>query len=406
MEVYSFTLPNGIRVVFSPDDSYIAHIGFFINAGSRDEKPHQHGLAHFIEHVIFKGTKKRRLNQIFSRIENVGGELNAYTTKEETCIQASFLKEYLNRSLELIADIVFNASFPDNEIEKEKTVIIDEINSVKDNPSDFIFDHFDQHIFQNSSLGRSVLGDPEIILKFSRNHILQFIQSNYTTDQMVISIVGNYSEKFVKKITEKHFGWVAASKRAHQRELTLVYQPFYLEFEKNLNQSHCIIGTRAYSYSHPRRIVLALINNMLGGPGMNARLNLELREKHGYTYNIESSYSAYYDAGVFSIYFGTDRKKLKKCIDIVNKELMRLRIKKLSTLQLSIAKKQLLGQLAISSENKENLMLAMGKSFLVFNKFEDLAEIREKLDKITTTEILEVANELFEPDKLSVLIYL
>ncbi|MGC8823017.1 MAG: M16 family metallopeptidase [Bacteroidales bacterium] len=399
------TLSNGIRIVFAPNRSPITYTAFFINAGSRDELSHEHGLAHLIEHMIFKGTIRRKAHHIIGRMENVGGELNAYTTKEETCIHATFLNDYLERAWELMADIIFHATFPENELEKEKSVIIDEINSFRDNPAEVIFDDFDQRLFESSALGRNILGTPETLLKLERSHLLHFIERNYHTDQMVVSVVGNYSFDKLKRLAQKYFEGYPARLRDFSREKPPASPLFQVQLQKNLNQTHCVIGTQAYGFNNPRRLTLLLLNDILGGPGMNSRLNVELRERRACAYNIESSYVSYSDTGIFSVYFGCDARKLDKCLTLIHKELTQFRTKRMSDLRLHLAKRQLMGQLAISVENNENLLMALGKSILVYNHFDSLAEVAQKLDNIDASMLLDVANEIFDPQRLSTLIY-
>ncbi|MGC8803597.1 MAG: M16 family metallopeptidase [Bacteroidales bacterium] len=399
------TLSNGIRIVFAPNRSPITYTAFFINAGSRDELSHEHGLAHLIEHMIFKGTIRRKAHHIIGRMENVGGELNAYTTKEETCIHATFLNDYLERAWELMADIIFHATFPENELEKEKSVIIDEINSFRDNPAEVIFDDFDQRLFESSALGRNILGTPETLLKLERSHLLHFIERNYHTDQMVVSVVGNYSFDKLKRLAQKYFEGYPARLRDFSREKPPASPLFQVQLQKNLNQTHCVIGTQAYGFNNPRRLTLLLLNDILGGPGMNSRLNVELRERRACAYNIESSYVSYSDTGIFSVYFGCDARKLDKCLTLIHKELTQFRTKRMSDLRLHLAKRQLMGQLAISVENNENLLMALGKSILVYNHFDILAEVVQKLDNIDASMLLDVANEIFDPQRLSTLIY-
>jgi predicted Zn-dependent peptidase len=405
MDYFTFSLPNGIKVIFKPVDSKIAHVGLFINAGSRDEAESEHGLAHFIEHVLFKGTTKRKSHHIISRLEDVGGELNAYTTKEETCIHASFMEEYIDRTLELISDIAFNATFPEKEIEKEKAVIIDEINSYKDNPSELIFDEYDEMLFPKQTLGRSILGTPNKLKKFKREHLLKFVHEKYYTNEMVICIIGNYKKDKLFWLVEKYFKSVMVTSRKVKRITAKSGKPFSTILTKDNFQSHCIIGSESFGFNDTRRLTLHLLNNILGGPGMNSRLNMSLRERHGCTYNIDSSYTPFFDTGIFSVYFGTDKENVEKCIKLVHKEFDLLKNNKLSTLQLSKAKKQLIGQLAIGSEHNENLMLTMGKSYMVFNKVDTLEEINQQIEAISTNNLLEVANDVLDTKKLSMLVY-
>lgn len=405
MEYQTYNLPNGIKLIHKPVKSIVAHAGIIINTGSRDEHEKEHGIAHFIEHMIFKGTKKRKAFHVLSRLEDVGGELNAYTSKEETCIYASFMIKDYQRAFELLSDIVFNSSFPERDIEKEKEVIIEEINSYLDQPGEQIFDDFEELIYDNASIGRNILGTPEKLRKLSKNTLNRFIQQHYNTDQMVVCSVGNLSFSRLVKYFEKHFGNVPSNSRKQQREEIGIYRPVKKMLEKNTFQSHCIIGNRAYDLNDKRRTDLHLLNNILGGQGLNSRLNLSLREKNGYAYNIESNYSPYFDTGVLSIYFGTDRKNLDKSINLTYKEFDKLKTKKLGQIQLARAKRQLTGQLMRSSEINENLMLAIGKSFLVYGKVESPEEINRKIETITASGLIEVANEILDNDQLSMLVY-
>ncbi len=405
MEYYSTTLDNGIRIIHKPVKSLVGHCAIMINAGSRDEKENEHGMAHFIEHVMFKGTQKRKAYHILSRLDDVGGELNAYTTKEDTCIYASFLMQDFERAVELLTDITFNSVFPKKEIEKEKEVIIDEINSYKDNPSELIFDEFEDLVFSDNPMGRDILGTPELLKSFSKNDILDFIKNNYHTDQIVFCSVGNMPEKKIEKIAHKYFDVLPENRRSKSRPDIKNYKPETRILDKNTYQSHVMIGNIAYSFQHKDRLGLSLLNNLLGGPGMNSRLNLSLREKNGIAYNIESLYTPYDGTGVFCIYYGTDEENIDRSLSIIKKELKKLRTKKLGILQLSKASRQLKGQLAISSDNKENLMLAMGKSYMLFNKFDSLETAYKKIDNITASDLQRIANEILDEDRLSMLIY-
>ena len=405
MEYQTYILSNGIKLIHKPVKSPVAHAGIIINTGSRDEHEEEHGIAHFIEHMIFKGTKKRKAFHVLSRLEDVGGELNAYTSKEETCIYASFMKKDYQRAFELLSDIVFNSSFPERELEKEKEVIIEEINSYLDQPGEQIFDDFEELIYKNAPIGRSILGTPEKLRKLSKNTLNRFIQQHYNTDQIIVCSVGNLSFPRLVKYFEKYFINVPTAYRTWQRKKAGYYHPEIKIIDKDTYQSHCIIGNRAYDLNDKRRTDLHLLNNILGGQGLNSRLNLSLREKNGYAYNIESNYSPYFDTGVLSIYFGTDRKNLEKSIKLTYKEFDKLKTKKLGQIQLVRAKRQLTGQLMRSSEINENLMLAIGKSFLVYGKVETPEEISWKIEAITASGLMEIANEILDTDQLSMLAY-
>ncbi len=405
MEYFIHTLDNGIRLIHLQVPNIVAQCGLIINAGSRDEKDEEHGMAHFIEHMFFKGTGKRKAYHILSRLEDRGGELNAYTTKEETVLYGSFLKEDYNIAMELISDIAFNSTFPSKELKREKEVILEEINSYKDTPSELIFDDFEELIFNGDALGRNILGEENSLKSFNRESISSFIKNNYFTDQMVFCSIGNISTKRIQSLFEKYYSKVPANKGERIRSNKNGYKPDSKILQKGTWQNHCIIGNVAYNLKDSRRIGMFLLNNILGGQGLNSRLNLSLREKNGFAYNVESSYQPYFDTGVFLIYFGTEQANLDKSISIARKELKKLRETQLGTTQLHKAKKQIKGNLARSYENHESYMLSMGKSLLVYGRVDPLDEIYRKIDLLSSQNLLDIANEVFDDDKLSTLIY-
>lgn len=405
MKHYIHTLNNGIRMIHLEVPNIVAHCGIIINAGSRDEQEEEHGMAHFIEHMFFKGTKKRKAYHILSRLEDRGGELNAYTTKEETVLHASFLREDYNIAIELLSDIAFNSTFPAKEIKKEKEVIVEEINSYKDTPSELIFDDFEEMIFDGDALGRNILGEENSLSSFNKQALTSFIQNNYFTDQIIFCSVGNISNRKIQKLVEKYFSNIPENTGDRKRINRNGYLPDSKSIEKGTWQNHCIIGNVAYNLKDTRRIGMFLLNNILGGQGLNSRLNLSLREKNGFAYNVESSYQPYFDTGVFLIYFGTEEANLNKSIAIAEKELKRLRDTRLGTTQLHKAKKQIKGNLARSYENHESYMLSMGKSLLVYDRVDSLDEIYRKIDLITSENLIEIANDVFDQKKLSRLIY-
>ncbi len=405
MELLEHKLDNGIRLVHKQVPNIIAHCGLIINSGSRDELENEHGVAHFIEHMLFKGTKKRKPFHILSRLEDRGGELNAYTTKEETTIYASFLKEDYNIALELIYDITFNSTFPAKEIKKEKEVINEEINSYKDSPSELIFDDFEELIFPGDPIGRNILGTPRSVNSITKATITEFIARNYNTYEMVVSSVGNISGKRIIALFEKHFSQIPANRGCQNRIKQKKYKADYRIIKKDTWQNHCIIGNIAFDLKNKKRIGMHLLNNILGGQGLNSRLNLSLREKNGFAYNVESNYHPYYDTGLFQIYFGTESENLEKSIQITLKEVKRLRDVKLGNIQLHRAKKQIKGILARAYENHESYMLSMGKSLLVYNRVDPVSVINSKIDSITADNLLEIANEVFCEKEVSTLIY-
>ncbi|MEJ6797290.1 MAG: pitrilysin family protein [Flavobacteriales bacterium] len=407
MEFHTFSLSNGLRVIFKRTNRPVSHCGIVINAGSRDEEAGQEGLAHYIEHCIFKGTKKRKTYHILSRLDNVGGEINAYTGKEDTWIYGSFLNEYLDRSLELISDIVLNSTFPQKEIEKEKDVIIDEISSYKDSPGEQIFDDFEELIFENHPLGNPVLGSEESVAKLSRDHILDFIEKNYSSETMVLSVLGDYTLAKVKKLAEKYFESVKRSNtKKGKREEFKIYKPSDIEIEMDTHQVHYIAGGIGYSSADERRTPLHLMNNYLGGPAMNSLLNLEVREKHGIAYNIESSYQPYSDTGVFEIYLGTDKKMFEKSKKLVDKQLKKLRENKLGVNQLQTAKNQVLGQIALAQESGVGTMMGLGTSYLFYDRVDTLSEVFARINKVTAEDVLAVANEVLDTSTFSSITYL
>jgi len=399
------TLPNGIRLIHRQKNGQIAHLALMVNTGSRDELSHEYGLAHLIEHMIFKGTKKRKAYHVLSRLENVGGELNAYTTKEETCLHASFLNAHTDRSMELLADIAFQASFPANELEKEKEVVLDEINAYRDNPSEEIFDEFEDQLFNGHPIGHPILGTEKTVKSFSRSDLFRFVKNNYATDQIVLALVGDLTfEKFLFK-SAKYFGQVEARKHSPKRLVNREKKPSFIQKERNSYLTHCILGNSSYDRKHPEKHSMLLLNNILGGPGLNSRLNLNIREKYGFAYNIESHYTAYSDTGVFLVYLGIDPRSAEKAMKLVYKELTKLKTLKLGSLQLHRAQQQLIGQLAIGFESGLSETLSIARSHLMFDKVDDMNQITQKILKLDASKILAVAEEVFNFDDFNTLIY-
>ncbi len=398
-------LQNGIRVLHKPSPSNISHTCIIINAGSRDENPSKDGLAHFIEHLLFKQTEKRNTNQILNRLELVGGDLNAYTTKEYTCVHASFLKPHLERSLDLFEDIVFHSVFPEEEMKKEKDVILDEIASYQDQPDEAINDDFEDLLFEGHPLGRNILGTPLTVQGLTKQDITDYHEANYRTDEIIIGILGDYNFKTIIRLSEKIFGGIPANLPERIREKTGTYSAKNLVFTKPINQSHCVIGNRSYSMHHKQKTAFLLLNNLLGGTGMSSRLNLEIREKYGIAYTIESNYTPMSDTGIFSIYFGTDTEKTEKAIKLVEKELRKLREQKLGPVQLRQAKDKFIGQIALGEENRIGLLISMSKSLLDYGRVDSPEEIFAKINAVSDSQVLEIANEMFDPKELSVMIF-
>lgn len=404
-KISEYILPNGIRIIHKHRSGAVAHLALMVNTGMRDELTDENGLAHFIEHMLFKGTKKRKAYHILSCLENVGGELNAYTTKEETCIHASFLKEFYNKAIELISDIAFNSTYPENELTKEKEVILDEINSYLDSPAEEIYDEFENNLYKGHEMGRNILGTTELVGGYTRSDILRFLKNNYSTDRMVIATIGDIPfERFMNKVVLHFNDYQKITTNIHRTKFTPL-PTFNVIQERNNHLSHCIMGGLSYDIDSEKKMQMVLLNNILGGPGMNSRLNLNIREKYGFAYTIESQYNAYSDTGNFSIYMGVDPQSLDKAINLVFKELNKLKDNKLGTIQLSNAKKQLIGQLALSGESSLGELLGITRAAFTKEGIEPMHETIRKIKDLSASDILEVANEVFDNNNINLLIY-
>lgn len=403
--IHFYTLPNGIRVVHIQNDSPVAYCGMGIHVGTRNEEGAESGMAHFIEHCMFKGTTHRNAWHILNRLEDVGGDINAYTEKEETFVYATVLDDYYERAMELVTDLVFYPTFPQNELDKEKDVIIDEINAYNDSPSELIYDDFEGVLFKDCSLGRSVLGEEKILEKYTTADALKFHQRCYGTDRMIFFSMGRMPLKKLQALDDKYLRVVPQHDSLLKNDIVSDYNVQHVVMDKDLHQVNYLAGTRAYSMSDERRFPLVLMNNILGGPGQNSRLNVAIRERGGMSYSVESSYTAYSDTGILSVYFSTDHKHKDKCIDLLKNELRRLREEKLSPSQLHRAQMQLKGQIAIAEENKESLALGIAKNFLYFGEYSPLEARIARIDEITAEQLQEVANDLLAEERLSTLLY-
>ena len=447
MKYNTYTLDNGLRIIHLPSDSQVVYCGYQINAGTRNEEPGEEGLAHFCEHVTFKGTERRKAWHILNCLESVGGDLNAYTNKEGTVYYSAILKEHIARAVDLLSDIVFHSVYPQAEIDKEVEVICDEIESYNDSPAELIYDEFENILFKGSPLGHNILGTAEQVRAFKTEDALRFTRKLYRPDNAIFFAYGDIDFKKLVKLIQKALGEcpkgrelacsadcksaetptkeriteetptgetpteemeagdanhkVQSSKFNVQSKVagqTIVMQ-------KNTHQAHVMIGTRAYDVNDDRRMPLYLLNNMLGGPGMNAKLNLALREHNGLVYTVESTMVAYGDTGTWSIYFGCDEHDVKRCLRLVRKELDKFMQKPLSDAQLKAAKKQIKGQIGVACDNRENFALDFGKSFLHYGWEKNVDRLYEQVDEITAVQIQAVAQELFDKDRLTTLIF-
>jgi len=401
------TLSNGIRIAHKQVPyTQIAHCGIMIDIGSRDELPHQQGLAHFWEHMAFKGTEKRSSLNIINRLENVGGELNAYTTKEKICFHASVLDDHFEKAIDLLADITFHSVFPDKHIEREKNVILEEMSMYVDSPEDAIQDDFDQLVFANHPLGSNILGTAETVNSFDRDQLFQFINDNMDTERIVVSSVSRLPFSKVIRVAEKYLGDIPKRTALRERKAPGIYTPVSEQKERSISQAQCAMGQPSYALLDEKRLPFFMLVNLLGGPGMNSRFNLSLREKYGFVYSIEGNYTPYLDTGFMGIFFGTEPKQLTKSISLINKELKKVREVPLTTLQLHMTKVQLMGQLAMSEESNMSFMLMMAKSLLDTGKVDSLPEIFSEIQAITSAQLQDIAQEMFNPDNFSYLTFL
>lgn len=402
-EFETYTLANGIRGIHRQVRSGVTHCALVVNAGSRDERNNEYGIAHLTEHALFKGTERRKAYQVNCRLENLGGELNAYTTKEDTTLHATVLRHDFSRAVELVADVMFRSTFPEKELRKEREVIADEINTYKDSPSERIYDDFEDMLFKGSELGHNILGSKSTISRLSTEEISNFVKRTYTTDQMVFSSIGNFSVATARSVAERYFSEFAATERSYQRAKVGDYTPFDLRQSRHTHQTHGIIGTRGFGISDDRRLPLALLVNILGGPSANSTLNLMLRERYGLSYNVEANYTPYSDSGIVSIYFSSDHCNADQCIELIREETSRLMRESVTPRRLSIAKRQFVAQMAISMESNEGYMLGAGKSYLLYKDIDTLEEAYRKVMAITAEQLRDVATECF--GTMSQLIY-
>ena len=421
MKYNTYTLDNGLRIIHLPSDSKVVYCGYQINAGTRNEEPGEEGLAHFCEHVTFKGTERRKAWHILNCLESVGGDLNAYTNKEGTVYYSAILKEHIARAVDLLTDIVFHSVYPQAEIDKEVEVICDEIESYNDSPAELIYDEFENIIFKGSPLGHNILGTAEQVRSFKTEDALRFTRKLYRPDNAIFFAYGDIDFKKLVRLLKKSF--LSEERRVKsekfnspeaQAQFNIQHSTFNTQhsfegqtivMQKNTHQAHVMIGTRAYDVNDDRRMPLYLLNNMLGGPGMNAKLNLALREHNGLVYTVESTMVAYGDTGTWSIYFGCDEHDVKRCLRLVRKELDKFMQKPLSDAQLKAAKKQIKGQIGVACDNRENFALDFGKSFLHYGWEKNVDRLYEQVDAITAAQIQAVAQELFDKDRLTTLIF-
>ncbi|MFI3296720.1 MAG: pitrilysin family protein [bacterium] len=421
MHYNTHTLSNDVRVIHIPDNMPISYIGVAIDAGTRDEMEHEGGMAHFVEHMLFKGTKNRRSHHIINWLESVGGQLDAYTTKEETYIFATVPTEYIDRALNLLSDLVFNSIFPQSEMDKERDVVLDEIQSYNDSPSELIYDEFEELLYPNDAIGRNILGTEESLNKIDSETMQAFVNRCYSLDKIVVFALGAVPfDKFLHRV-ERYFGGglyfpdsfsvvsnnssSSPQQPSPQRSMPSGYTPQCITRKKDTYQTHCIIGNRTPKMNTEERLKLLLLNNILGGPNMSSRLNMAIRERNGLCYSIESNLTTYTDTGVWAIYFGCDPRNLAKAQRICMQQLEILRSTPLTGSQLQKAKLQLRGQVLISNQNKENVILSTSKVFLHHGKIHSDDYLLEKIDAFTAADLQAMANQIFDPSRITTLIF-
>lgn len=400
------TFPNGLRVIHHRTAADVAYCGIAIDAGSRDELESEFGIAHFCEHMLFKGTNKRKAWHILNRMETVGGDLNAYTNKEETVVYSAFVKEHFARAAELICDVVLNSTFPQHEMEKEAEVIVDEIESYNDSPSELIFDRFENAIFKGHPLGHDILGSAERIRTYATDDAKRFVRRMYRPERMVFFVLGDIDFKHILRTVERYFVLPAEAfentETSESSESSDYTESSHNIEHRSTHQAHVMLGCRGYASKDKRRIALYFLNNIIGGPGMNSRLNVALREHHGLVYTVESTLTNYTDTGTFAIYFGCDPEDVKKCLRIVRKELDRFINEPLTDRQMKAYIKQMSGQIRVACDNQENYALDMAKSFLHYGKFEGIDETLRHLNSLTPEFVQMVASETFREDNMTI----
>ncbi len=399
------TLNNGLKIVLSQNQSRVLYSGVYINVGSRDESEHDEGMAHFIEHCMFKGTTHRRAHHILDRIDGVGGELSAFTTKEETCLYATALVEHLERCIELFADILFCSTFPSAELEKEKDVVVEEINSYNDIPAERICDQFEELVFEGHPLAHNILGTKRHVRHFTSDRLSTFMRSHYTPSRMVLSVVGNVKIEQLVRLAERYFGGVEGGTSMEKRSVAPVFHPFERHINRHAHQTHIMLGCEAPSVYNPDKTAFALINNIIGGPAMNSWLNVAVREHYGFCYTIESQYEPYSDSGLFNIYAGVDHHAEDKALRLIRNELNRMADAKMSERQLQRACSQYSAQMAIAQADGGNEMQSIGKAYLGFDHVETIEEIHKELMSLTPEEIQRVAQRYFAADRMALLVY-
>jgi predicted Zn-dependent peptidase len=406
-ELNIFTLDNGIRVIHRQVNSTkILHCGIVLDIGSRDELPEQYGIAHFWEHMAFKGTSKRKAYHIINSLDSVGGELNAYTTKEKICFYASVLDSFDDKALELLTDITFNSTFPVKQINKERQVILEEMAMYKDTPEDAIQDEFDEVVFGKHEMAHNILGTSDNVKSFSSTNFKDFVAENIDTERIVVSFVGNLPLKRIKRLVHKHLDRIPRTSSGKKRAVFEEYVKTDLQVKKDILQAHYAMGMPAFPVTHEKRLPFAMLVNLLGGPGMNTRLNLALRERLGYVYGVEASYLSYTNTGLFAVMFATEKKNLKRSINAVHREIERIKEKKLGKVQLHSLKEQMMGHLAIAAENNTGMMLSQAKSLLDLGKINSIDDIFENIRKVSAEELQELANEELKIDQMSTLAYI
>ena len=414
MNYNTHTLANGLRIIHLPSAQPVVYCGYAVGAGTRDEElGREEGMAHFCEHITFKGTERRTSMQILGHLESVGGDLNAFTNKEETVYHAAVLKENIDRAVDLLTDIVFHSTYPQAEIDKEVEVIVDEIESYNDSPAELVYDLFENAVFGGHPLGHNILGTAEKLRRYTTADALRFTRRYYRPDNSVFFAYGDVDFRKLVRLVERANAAdaaaesVAAVSLPSQQSAAAPLPPYvaqHIEHHMDTHLAHVMVGTRAYDVHDERRIALYLLNNILGGPGMTARLNVSLRERNALVYTVESMAQSYSDTGLWAVYFGCDPKNVKRCLRLIRRELDKVMQCPLSDAQLRAAKRQIRGQIGIACDSRESFALDFAKSFLHYGWKKDVTALCERIDALTAADLQRVAQDLFAEERLTSLV--
>ena len=408
MNYNTHTLANGLRIIHLPSAQPVVYCGYAVGAGTRDEElGREEGMAHFCEHITFKGTERRSSMKILGHLESVGGDLNAFTNKEETVYHAAVLKDNIGRAVDLLTDIVFHSTYPQAEIDKEVEVIVDEIESYNDSPAELVYDLFENAVFSGHPLGHNILGTAEKLRRYTTADALRFTRRYYRPENSVFFAYGDVDFARLVRLLERANTVAADEVCCDCKQSAATLPPYvaqHIEHHMDTHLAHVMVGTRAYDVHDERRIALYLLNNILGGPGMTARLNVSLRERNALVYTVESMAQSYSDTGLWAVYFGCDPKNVNRCLRLIRRELDKVMQRPLSDAQLRAAKRQIRGQIGIACDSRESFALDFAKSYLHYGWKKDVTALCKRIDALTAADLQRVAQDLFAEERLTSLV--